>query len=61
MASRNKRQAPRKPSKSGALEELKEDNAVFCKTCSAPAENGYEPYCRSCALYWQDCDNGLFS
>ena len=56
----NRRQAPHRVSKAKALEELKEDNSVRCKTCSAPADEHYEPYCMTCALYWRDCGNGLY-
>jgi hypothetical protein len=41
--------------------EKQEDDAVGCRTCSAPAHEQYEPYCMSCGIYWKDCDEGLFA
>jgi hypothetical protein len=43
-----------------ALAEKEADDVLKCKTCSAPSEDGYEPYCRHCYMYWQDCNNGLY-
>ncbi len=45
---------------SDAAAEKEEADGIVCKTCSAPAVEGHEPYCTSCALYWQDVANGLF-
>lgn len=38
------------------------DEAWQCKTCSAPANDDAtrDGYCRGCAMYWDDCDAGLF-
>lgn len=43
-----------------AILEKQEADSIKCKTCSAPAADEHEPYCRSCAIYWQDCANGLW-
>jgi hypothetical protein len=40
--------------------EREEDDAIMCRTCNAPAEDEWEPHCRSCGMYWQDCANGLW-
>lgn len=45
---------------SDALLEKEEHDSVTCKSCTAPAVEGYEPYCMSCGMYWQDCANGLW-
>lgn len=39
----------------------KEDRAGdLCRSCSAPAEEGWEPYCTHCGSYWRDVEEGLF-
>lgn len=40
--------------------ENEERKADKCATCSGPADEAYEPYCMSCASYWEDVKNGLF-
>lgn len=40
--------------------EMDERAGDICKSCGAPAEEGYEPYCMICASYWEDDDAGLF-
>jgi hypothetical protein len=49
-----------KVSLSEALAEKEEDDAITCKTCNAPADDEYAPYCMSCGIYWKDCGNGLY-
>jgi hypothetical protein len=39
--------------------EMQEKNAVFCRSCSATADEG-ENYCIHCKSYWADCDAGLW-
>ena len=43
-----------------ALAEKEERDGDICRTCRAPAEEGFEPHCRSCSLYWRDCAEGVF-
>lgn len=31
-----------------------------CRTCTAPADESHEPYCRHCGDYWRDVEAGLF-
>lgn len=42
-----------------ALAEKVDDDATFCRSCTAPAEEG-SPYCMPCGSYWEDCMNGLW-
>lgn len=41
-----------------ALDQVEEERWQ-CETCSGVREDG-DHYCRSCRMYWDDCDNGLW-
>jgi hypothetical protein len=43
-----------------AMAENEEREGDLCRTCSAAAEEPWEPYCASCATYWKEVDEGLF-
>ena len=43
-----------------AMEEYEEAKGDLCRSCSAPAEEAWEPYCMHCGSYWRDVDEGVF-
>ncbi|KGM86752.1 hypothetical protein rosmuc_03045 [Roseovarius mucosus DSM 17069] len=43
-----------------ALAEAEERQGDLCRSCNAPAEEGWEPHCASCGSYWRDADEGLY-
>lgn len=45
---------------SEALLEKEERDGDQCRSCSAPADDAYEPYCMHCGMYWEEVDSGLF-
>lgn len=39
---------------------LEEEASWVCRTCPTMLGDADQQYCRHCAAYWQDVQNGLF-
>lgn len=43
-----------------ALAEKDERDGDLCRSCEAPADDQWAPYCSSCGSYWREVEQGIF-